>query len=312
MMCEPEPRLKHLEKGHGLPLEYSGIIDEARNAVASTAAGKVQQWMLESIDSIQAGKYDLLVMHCGDYVAGIMGYNILENDVQIYFCHVRAPYRVCEGWFFRTAVSLFKEQGLQIVRTSFQWPSPDEYVKVAGELGFIELERISMLRENDSSYSDKPLPEGIEIQPWSDAFLLEAGQLLFAEANPVDRQIYPQLKSLEGTVGQLSKITCNFYGNFLPSQSMVALQDGKLIGLLLATEFGNELILIAEIAVAKSHRGRGIASAMLGRLIRSSAVLGKRQMELVVNSQNREAIRLYERKGFLSSVTFKQYILVYR
>lgn len=311
-MGEPVPGLMHIEKGHVLPADFAEIIDEAKYAVACTDAGKLQEWMHESIDAILAGSYDLLVMQCDDMIAGIMGYIVMEDDVQIYFCYVREPYHVYSGWFFQTAVNTFRDRGLQIVRTNFLWPSPEEYLSVARDMGFVELERISMLRENDACYPDKPLAGGIEIRTWSDDFLLEAGHLLFEEANPVDRQIYPQLESIEGTVGQLSKITCNFYGNFLQQQSFVALHCGKLIGLLLATEFEKGLILIAEIAVAKSHRGRGIASAMMGRIIRSSAELGKRQLEVVVNAQNREAITLYERKGFQTSVTFKQYILVFR
>jgi len=288
------------------------MTDEARRAVAEVEDQRIRQWMLESIDYISTGKTSLLTLQCDEHAAGFLSYHVMEDDVQIHFCYVTEPYHAYEGWFFMAAVNVFRDQGLKIIRTSFHWPCPERCIDASRELGFIELQRISMLRENDAGYPEKPLAEGVEIRLWSDDYLGEAGHLLFTEANPIDRQIYPQLDSLEGTVEQLSKITCNFYGNFLSAQSMITLQDGKLIGVILATEFENDLILIAEIAVAKSHQGKGIANAMMSRIIRQSAELGKKQLEVVVNAQNREAIKLYGRKGLQPSVTFRQSILVFK
>lgn len=312
MMREPQLRIDHVDKGQALPVDYTVMIDEARRAVAATEDERIRQWMLENIDSISTGKTLLLSLQCDEKAAGFLSYTVMEDDAQIHFCHVKDPYREFEGWFFQAAVNVFRNQGLKIVRTSFHWPSPERYIDASRGLMFVELQRMSMLRDNDVDYPEKPLAGGVEIRLWSDDKLGEAGHLLFTEANPVDRQIYPQLESLEGTVGQLSKITCNFYGNFLQSQSYVVLQDRKLIGLLLATEFEQGLILIAEIAVAKSHRGRGIASTMMSRIIRQSAALGKRQLEVVVNAHNLEAIGLYRHKGFKPSVTFEEHILVIR
>ncbi len=311
-MRKPLLRINHPDTGQAPSAEYAAMIHEARRAVTDDIDERIRQWMLENIDYISTGKTSLLTLQCDEHAAGFLSYHVMEDDVQIHFCYVTKPYHSYEGWFFKAAVNVFRDQGLKIIRTSFHWPCPERCIDASRELGFIELQGISMLRENDAGYPEKPLAEGVEIRLWSDDYLGEAGHLLFTEANPIDRQIYPQLESLEGTVEQLSKITCNFYGNFLPAQSMVVVYEGKVIGLMLATEFENDLVLIAEIAVEKSYRGRGIASAMLGRIIRCSAELGKKQLEVVVNAQNREAIALYERKGFQSSVIFKQNILVFR
>lgn len=311
-MHESEPCLIHIEKGQALPAGCPELIAAAKRAVARTGDAWKRDSMLENLDSISMGRAELFLLLCNGTPAGVLSFNVIEDDVQVYFSYVLEQYREREGQFFEAAIRAFQGLGLKVIRTNFLWPSPERYRSVARDAGFIAQERIVMQRENDLFHPEKQLPAGIEILEWSDAYMGEAGRLLFAEANPVDRQIYPQLESLEGTVEQLSKITCNFYGVFLPSQSLVAVRGGEVIGLLLATEFEEGLLLIADLAVAKSCRGKGIASALVSRLIRQSAALGKRHIELVVNAQNADAIRLYQARGFKPTVTYKQHILVFR
>ena len=99
------------------------------------------------------------------------------------------------------------------------------------------------------------------------------------------------------------------YGNFLADQSMIARAGGETIGMLLATEYEGSSILIPEVILARNHRGKGIASAMISRLIRDVAKRGDRKITLMVNGQNADAIRLYERKGFRPAFVYKQYVL---
>ena len=55
---------------------------------------------------------------------------------------------------------------------------------------------------------------------------------------------------------------------------------------------------ILSVAVASSHRGRGIARALLNLHLRRLAGLGARAVFLEVDEHNEPARRLYRRAGF--------------
>jgi ribosomal-protein-alanine N-acetyltransferase len=56
---------------------------------------------------------------------------------------------------------------------------------------------------------------------------------------------------------------------------------------------------ILSVAVARAHQGRGLARALLDLHLRRLAGLGCRAVFLEVDENNRAAIRLYNRAGFL-------------
>ncbi len=85
-----------------------------------------------------------------------------------------------------------------------------------------------------------------------------------------------------------------------------------MIGMLLATERDGPSILIPQVILDTDHRGKGIASAMMSRLIRDVAKRGDRKITLMVNAQNADALRLYERKGFRQAFVYRQYVLPLR
>ncbi len=168
------------------------------------------------------GTMDLLFLLSGDEPVGVMSCEVKEDDAQLFFCHLREAYKACDGQFFAMAVSHFRSAGMHVVRTYFDWPSPERCIEAALGLGFTMLERIEMARESDRDYPARPLPEGVELVPWSDSFLDEAARLLSENGNEIDRQIYPQEQTFAGARAQLKKITGNMYGDFLPDQSLIA------------------------------------------------------------------------------------------
>ncbi|WP_183086055.1 GNAT family N-acetyltransferase [Propionibacterium australiense] len=60
--------------------------------------------------------------------------------------------------------------------------------------------------------------------------------------------------------------------------------------------FGDAELL--RIVVAPAHRGRGLATGLLARLLAAAAVAGARRMLLEVRHDNTPALALYERAGF--------------
>jgi len=76
-----------------------------------------------------------------------------------------------------------------------------------------------------------------------------------------------------------------------------ATEIGVLRGFIMSRLVADEAEILS-IAVAASHRGRGIAGALLNLHLRRLAGLGARAVFLEVDTQNEPAQRLYRRAGF--------------
>lgn len=301
-MHSPGLTLSFFEKGEKIPDGYSHLIEEA------DVQGRLYTPALAGI----SGNYDLMFLRCGGEPIGVMSFEVKEDDAQLLFCYVCDTYKAYEGRFFSMVVRHFQSAGMCVIRTNFPWPSPGQCIEAARTLGFRLIERIEMVRESDRNYPGKPLPPGIEIARWSDEYLDMAARLLSENGNEVDRLIYPQEQTFAGARSQLKKITGNMYGEFLAGQSVVAFDGGEVIGMLLVTDFPGEPLLIPQIILDRDHRGKGIASAMIGRVIRDTATSGYSKIRLMVNGYNADAIRLYESKGFRTIFVYKQYVLPVR
>jgi ribosomal-protein-alanine N-acetyltransferase len=73
--------------------------------------------------------------------------------------------------------------------------------------------------------------------------------------------------------------------------------NGELVGYLIVSRYVDAWHIM-NIAVAESHRRRGIAAALLERLFAVTADEARRGYTLEVRVSNTGAIRLYERLGF--------------
>ena len=93
---------------------------------------------------------------------------------------------------------------------------------------------------------------------------------------------------------------------FRPDLSVLALQDGAVQGYVLAYVYesdarakGYREVVLGQIGVLPALRGRGLASAMIGRALHLSAEDGCARAVLDVDSDNvTGALRLYESLGF--------------
>ena len=66
---------------------------------------------------------------------------------------------------------------------------------------------------------------------------------------------------------------------------------------------------IAMLAVAKAHRGKGIATALVLQAIEAMQRAGAHEIALEAEESNGSAIRLYQRLGFLRSKKLHRYYL---
>jgi GNAT superfamily N-acetyltransferase len=78
---------------------------------------------------------------------------------------------------------------------------------------------------------------------------------------------------------------------------LVACVDGQPAGLAWARHEAGA-VMVYQVWVAPEHRGRGIAQALLERLIGWARERGAARMELGVTAGDSPAVRLYERLGF--------------
>ncbi len=85
--------------------------------------------------------------------------------------------------------------------------------------------------------------------------------------------------------------------------SVLAFEGDTAVGLInclegLSTFKARPLVNVHDVAVLASHRGRGIAEAMMGEVERIARERGACKLTLEVLSGNNAAVRLYQRIGF--------------
>ncbi len=89
-------------------------------------------------------------------------------------------------------------------------------------------------------------------------------------------------------------------GHFDPSLSRIVCAPGSVIpaAVALVTRIAPATVHIAQIAVAPDLQGQGLASELLTSVFESAVRSGASAVTLMVDADNRPALRLYERFGF--------------
>jgi len=88
--------------------------------------------------------------------------------------------------------------------------------------------------------------------------------------------------------------------------SIVGEENGRIAGYLILWVF-EDVLHIANIAVAPHLRRKGLGSQLIRRTIELARSKGVHRVELEVRRSNREAIRFYEKHGFRHVRTVKGY-----
>lgn len=92
--------------------------------------------------------------------------------------------------------------------------------------------------------------------------------------------------------------------DFRPDLSLVALDDGKPIGFIMAgvmhiADLGTTVGWVSQVGSDPAWRGRGVAAGLIVQVMRSFKQEGFDAVGLHVNANNPGAIRVYERLGFV-------------
>ena len=87
-------------------------------------------------------------------------------------------------------------------------------------------------------------------------------------------------------------------GQYMPDASYVALEGGRIVGAILITHWMG-MPLVAELGVAKDHRGKGLGRGLLQASMHRLAARDEPRLALYVTIGNDPAIALYRKMGFV-------------
>jgi len=256
------------------------------------------------LDRVRQGELGVYALSARCRTTGAICYKALDGDAELVFGHVvdGGP----EAYFLESVVRGLFGGGIHTVRSNFNWPEPGGFVRAAQATGFAMTERMSMCLGPGPAGS-RP-PGGIELLAWQDCHAGEVCRIMCEAQSPSDRPVYPMFTRPEGVKILLDSIMRGGHGHFLKELSYVAVAD-RVIGFLISTLLSDGGVLVLDIGVDRDYRRRGIGGAMLDRLIGDSYARGHGLIVLAVTSNNYDAIRLYERKGFKVNGYFRQYVL---
>jgi ribosomal protein S18 acetylase RimI-like enzyme len=154
-------------------------------------------------------------------------------------------------------------------------------------------------------------PAGAAVTPWVLAKQDESARLVAAAyRGHIDSDINDQYRSAEGARRFLNNIIqypgC---GTFFPPAAYAAVDGrGALCGISLASLIASDTGHITQICVAPSHQGAAVGYAMLRSSLLALVAHGCQRISLTVTSANLDAIRLYQRMGFVDRREFSAFI----
>jgi ribosomal protein S18 acetylase RimI-like enzyme len=151
---------------------------------------------------------------------------------------------------------------------------------------------------------------GYELSAWDDRYLERVAQL-FHDANrdTLDALIYPQFRTFEETQRMVQAVRDGGAGAFVEEASGIALHGRVLCGasMIVQPEPGQGFVVV--VATAPAHQGRGVGRALLTSTLVSAWETGIRTVDLTVTEENRPAVALYERLGFVPKRRMTAYVL---
>ena len=147
------------------------------------------------------------------------------------------------------------------------------------------------------------VPPDLELSLWNAQDYQAAGELIYAcYVGHADAQINDQYRSLHGSLRFLHNIIrfpgCGiFEANY--SWVLRERRSGALVGMVLCSRVAADVAHITQLCVSPAYRGCGLGRALLNRSAESLLRGGFQAISLTVTEANDEAVRLYERFGFL-------------
>ena len=143
-----------------------------------------------------------------------------------------------------------------------------------------------------------------EAEPWSDADLLPAAELLREAYGTTGKHFAPRGTPEEWEHYLRSLVDRPGCGVLEPAITRVVHGNGGLHALVLATRIAPGTLHLAQVAVHPSRRREGLARRLVEEACRAGAPRGARQATLLVGDHNTGARDLYAQIGFSERAEF--------
>jgi ribosomal protein S18 acetylase RimI-like enzyme len=242
------------------------------------------------------------------------GYAIVEDHKGLIGdVYVRREWREgdYEVLLFRTLIdSLAMTPGVRRVESQLMLTSPrvlqalqrERFVRLF-ERSLLRLDAGTMLRPGRNAP-----PFRFHIEPWGDHHY-DAGATVISLSyiGHVDAQINDQYQTFAGARRFLYNVVqypgC---GSFSRQASFVALDrvTGWAAGIVLCSFVGQSVGHITQLCVTPNAKGTGLGYELMRRAVEALRSAGATRISLTVTTANEEAIRLYERAGFVEMRRF--------
>ena len=227
------------------------------------------------------------------YIAG--PYHTHENEARLLEAGLRE--------LFEVMLVRRVESQLMLLRSPGRHPLPYAHWLRPHPRGFMlmDVSRVAGLKPG-------PAARKALIETWSMRRMDEAAQVIAsAYQGHIDGDVNDQYQSVTGARRFLSNVVqypgC---GAFFQPASCVAIDvwTGRACGISLASMLSPGVGHITQICVVPTLKGKGLGYELLRRSLVALAEAGCRKASLTVTLANRDAVRLYERMGFVTAHAF--------
>jgi ribosomal protein S18 acetylase RimI-like enzyme len=180
---------------------------------------------------------------------------------------------------------------------------------VLREQGFRLHTRKFMLLDLRKTATHSPsINSGLRVDRWNDRYFDPCAKLIYlAYANHIDGEINDQYRSRHGALKFLKNIIhlpgC---GQFLPNASFVLRQPGsdELVGAVLTSEVSAGVGHTTQICIQPGFQGHGLGRALMYTSQEALRGMHYKELSLTVTAENRGAVLLYEKLGFVTLRSF--------
>ncbi|MFO7743654.1 MAG: GNAT family N-acetyltransferase [Anaerolineae bacterium] len=282
--------------------EIQGIVDDFTRLGAERLGEHLRGMVKSFRDAVRGGRADGWIAHQGDRALGLAVCTERDGNGRINFIHVLryCEEEQCAARLVRKTVNeLRRSQVSRITCEAIVLNCERQIHRAFEELGLRSLERLVMSLDLPRSLPEPTLPSRYELIPWSDGHMESVIDLIHdANAGTVDQLVYPEMKTLEGTHRMVQAVRDGATASFDDAASPILLHDGGPCGALLFTRPAPDQGFVAEMAVAKAHRRKGLGEALLTQALLTAQGRGVRRVRLGVTKENVPAVNLYRKLGF--------------
>jgi ribosomal protein S18 acetylase RimI-like enzyme len=236
------------------------------------------------------------------------------DSIDFFYVRKKARGSPVHGLLLARAVEELRRIGQSgIIYCGYTWwrgPFPDSLAQGFREARFGRFEGVFLGRPLEpGGPPEPPLPPGVELADWEDARFDEVCEMMCRTPEP---------GALYWDLG-LCRRSIRAAGNPLPplfrdGLGQLALRTGeaapgaggagkRVVGFSLSTSLG----YINHVYTDPAEQGKGIASALIARVLRAQARLGIQKATILTHETNPRAIAVYRKLGFEVEFTFPQF-----